>query len=339
MTEWHELWRQEYRRDRDLEHLSPAQLSERMFDCLNNSRVHDERGRLGIMSPADSGEPWMGWYTEVLEECVLRKYGDPGPIDVSPYRDALDHAFDNVPNMNPVLERYKLKPDKPYLLKFGNPTWLRKSLEEGSFRISPASVYDAASHNHARRDKELRREIIPNPKNQRICEFMARRSISPQPGKVLSSIAIESPTDYYSFSLSGAYSRRLFGDFAATACLVIHTPLEFMNRLRDAVADRLSGWKYEAGFVTYYDPVRVDPQVVDDQLRFIKPFRHAYQTEFRFALTPRIVMPRLEPFDVTIGPLRDCAELVDAETYPPIILPPDPEDAPIITYGNFKEGQ
>lgn len=285
----------------------------------------------------DGGEPWMVWQTEVFEECVLRHYDYPGPLDISAYREAFEHAFDHVPNITPVLDKYHLTREKAYLLKFGDPFWLRKSLEDGSFRVAPASFYDAPYHNHARRDTELKREITPNPKNPRVREFMARRRIEAPPGKVASRITIESPTDYYLFSLSTSYSRRLFGDFAATGCLVIHTPLEFMNRLREAVDEKLTDWLYEAGFVTYYDPVRVDPQLVDDQLRFMKPFRHAYQSEIRFTWTPRTVVKKLEPFEVKLGSLKEIAELVDRESHPPVILPPDPADAPIITYGNYDE--
>jgi hypothetical protein len=333
----HEWWRQAYRDDRDLEHLSPNQLSERLFDCINNSRVHDERGRLGIMPFDDGGEPWMVWQTEVLEECVLRNYDYPGPLDFSLHRNALEHAFDPVPDVAPVLEKYKLTTERAYLLKFGDPFWLRKSLQEGSFRIAPASFYDAADHNHARRDTEMKREITPSPKNPHIVKFMTQRGIEVPHGKVPARITIESPTDYYLFSLSTSYNRRLFGDFAATGCLVIHTPAEFMNRLRAAVTEKLSGWLYEVGFVRYYDPVRVDPQLVDAGLRFMKPFRHAYQSEIRFTWTPRAVATKLEPFEVKLGSLEDIAELVDHENHPPVILPPDPADAPIITYGKFNE--
>jgi hypothetical protein len=85
----HEWWRQQYREARDLDHLSPEQLSLRLFECMNNSRTRTERGKLGILSPLEeTGERWMVWTTEIFEECVLRGYGYPGPINISGYRGA-----------------------------------------------------------------------------------------------------------------------------------------------------------------------------------------------------------------------------------------------------------
>jgi hypothetical protein len=109
-----------------------------------------------------------------------------------------------------------------YLLKFGDPYWLRQSFEKGAFRIAPASFYDKANHNHARRDKEMQRELIPNPRNQRVQKFMNERRIVAPPGKVVSTLTITSPTDYYLFSATTSYTARLFGDFRSDG--VSHHP-------------------------------------------------------------------------------------------------------------------
>jgi hypothetical protein len=331
----HEWWRQQYREARDLDHLSPEQLSLRLFECMNNSRTRTERGKLGILSPREeNGERWMVWTTEVFEECVLRGYGYPGPINISGYRGAFEHAFDPIPDMDAALAKYN---GTNYLLKFGDPYWLRQSLEKGAFRIAPASFYDKDDHNHARRDKELQRELIPNPRNQRVQKFMNERGIVAPPGKVVSTLTITSPTDYYLFSATTSYTARLFGDFEATACLIIHDAPRFVDRLTTAVANAGYNLTCEAGLVTYYDPVRADPAVVDRSLRFFKPFKHAYQDELRLVWIPSTPIAELQPIFVEIGSLCDCAELVDLTTHPPVELPPDPADAPVIRYGSFNE--
>jgi hypothetical protein len=38
-----------------------------------------------------------------------------------------------------------------------------------------------------------------------------------------------------------------------------------------------------------------------------------------------------------MGPLHDCAELVDMTSHPPVELSPDPADAPIVRYGTYQE--
>ncbi len=332
----HEWWRKNYRDARDLDHLSPEQLSERLSDLMNNSSVRTERGKIGLLPHDQGGQRWLVWITELFEECVLRGYEYPGPINISSFRtDA--RLLEPIPNMADVITKYDLSPKKAYLLKIGDPFWLRQSLEKGTFRVASASFYDSNIHNHARRDSELKRQLTPSPRNARVLEFMASRGGQPPSGKVLSQLSIEAPTDYYLFSLSAAYSSRLFGDFHSTGCLVIYNPLVFLNRIAAAIKPHLSGYKYEIGIVTYFDPVRADPKFIDQNLRCCKSFRYAYQAEMRLTWTPPEIVNRLEPFHIEVGSLHDCAELVDIESYPPVDEPPDPNDAPIITYGLYKE--
>ena len=101
----HELWRQRYRAVRDLDHLPPDSLSERLFDCMNNAQARTEQGKLGLI-PMPQGEQWWIRMTEVFEECALRGYDYPGPINVSKYASALEHAFAPIPSMEPHLRDF-----------------------------------------------------------------------------------------------------------------------------------------------------------------------------------------------------------------------------------------
>jgi len=307
------MWRKSYRLNRDLDHLSPEMLSERIFDCINNLRVRTEQGQLGLLPP-EKGEDWMVWMTEVLEECVLRGYPYPGPIDISGFAFVLENAFKPIPSIGAVIQKHGLA-NRHYLIKFGDPKWLRLALESGKFLISPASFYEKVEHNHARRDEELTRLIMPNPRDPRLPAFLSAQNPAVPPGKRVDSIVIKAQLDYYPFSLSAAYSSRLFGDFNASGCLVIHNPSLFIGKLTDTINKRLCGWESRKGFITYYDPVRVDPSVVE--VCYFKPFRHAYQKEMRLTWTPPPGSLALDRFEVEIGPLHDCAELVDLESHPP----------------------
>jgi hypothetical protein len=319
----HEWFRQCYRQKRDLDHLSAEELSERLHDCINNMRTRTERGKLGLLSPGEPlGENWMILFTEILEECTLRGYAYPGPITIAKYRSSFEHVFDPIPDIEQVIDQYGLR-SKPYLLKFGAARWLGPSLEKGKFRIASASYYDSANHNHARRDTELQRFIRPNPKNSKFVESSGHW------------ISIASPTDYLLFSMSAAYSARLFGDFAATACLVIFDPKTLVNRFTDAVTRQLSGWHIGFTPVTYYDPVRVDPDLI--VVSKFKPFRHAYQREVRLVCVPSRPVARLSSVEIEIGPLSDCATLVDISTHPPSEIPHDPKDDPIQVFGNINQ--
>lgn len=319
----HEWFRHCYRQKRDLDHLSAEELSERLHDCINNMRTRTERGKLGLLSPTEPlGEKWTILFTEILEECTLRGYPFPGPITIAKYRSSFDHAFDPIPDIEQVIDKYGLR-SKPYLLKFGTAKWLGPSLEKGNFRIPSASYYDSADHNHARRDTELQRFIRPNPKNLKFVESSSRWT------------SIASPTDYLLFSLSAAYSARLFGDFAATACLVIFDPKAFVSRFIQAVTKQIPGWHVGFKPVTYYDPVRVDPDLI--VVSEFKPFRHAYQREVRLVCVPSKSVARLSPVEIEIGPLYDCATLVDIATYHPTQIPHDPKDDTIQVFGNINQ--
>jgi len=265
-----------------------------MHDCINNVRTRTECGKLGLLSAREPiGEKWIILCTQVLEECHLRGYAYPGPISIAPYRSSLDHAFVPIPDMAPALREHEAT-GKPYLLKFGDPKWLRPSLESGKFRIAPASFYDSGAHNHARRDRELQRVTRLNPHD---------------PLYVRGAVSVSYATDYFLFSLAASYSSRLFGDFASTSCLVIHDPKEFQQRMLNAVAAQLSDWRVEAARMIYYDPVRVNPAAID--VPTYKPFRHAYQDEVRIVCIPPHRVDRLSPFEIEIGPLGDCATLVE----------------------------
>ena len=322
----HEMWRHQYRLARDLDHLTSDELSERLHDCMNNIRTRTPRGKVGLRLSTDKvGETWMTLFTEILEECNLRGYSYPGPITIARFRSAMDHAFDPIPDIDRVLERYNLE-RRPYLIKFGELRWLTEAIQSGTFRIASASYYDSDEHNHARRDTELQRFIHPNPRN---------------PGAEASDdssawSSIPAVSDYYLFSLSEQYSSRLFGDFAATSCLVIFDPKTFLSRLKRTVSLQLPGWQIQVSRIKYYDPVRVDQSKI--VVPTFKPFRHAYQEELRLLCLPPGPASGLLPLQIQLGPLDDCATLVDLTTHPPPALPHDPHEDPIQRFGaNRKE--
>lgn len=331
----HEWWRHNYRNARDLDHLSPEELSDRLHDCINNIRTRTDRGKLGLLQVDQPlGETWMTLLTEVLEECSLRGYPYPGPINITAsQRSAFDHAFDPIPNMDQVFKGYNLA-SKPYLLKFGEPKWLRPSFKQGRFRIASASYYDSSAHNHARRDTELERLVHLNPRNPlHTSSATTTPNQAPSPGGNWTSIT--SPTDYFLFSLSASYSPRLFGDFASTACLVIHEPHKFLRRVTKAIRAHLSGWRIETTYVTYYDPVRINPgEIVTSKF---KPFKHAYQSELRIVCLPPNQIAQLTPFEIEVGSLADCATLVDLSTHPSPSPPHDPTEYPIRSFGTTPQ--
>lgn len=320
----HEMWRYRYRNARDLDHLTPEELSERLHDCINNMRMRTARAKIGVLSPREpAGEKWITLFNEILEECSLRGYDYPGPITIARFRDALAHAFDRIPDMDSALAQYKPKRGR-HLFKFGEVRWLTDSMRHGRFRIASASYYDADTHNHARRDTELRRFTRPNPNTTRTGSDTSTDAWN----------SVSASSDYYLFSLSDRYSSRLFGDFAANACLIIFDRQRFLSRLQRSTAKQLPGWQLQVSRIRYYDPVRIDPSTII--VPTFKPFRHEYQEEMRLICIPPTPQSSLSPIHIELGPLDDCAGLADLSRYPPVAIPPDPRDDPQQFFGTYN---
>lgn len=311
-------WRKNYRKNRDLDHLTESQLGDRFIDCINNQAISTERNKLGISNPKDDDGWWQQLQTEVMEECWLRQYHPPKPIDKAKLNAAIFNASNPAPNAMSVINKWRLG-SRPYLLKFGDSVWITEFFETGVVRISSASYYDSTEHNHARRDTERSRIVYPHPTNPVIPQFLESIGETPREGEVCSQVVIESPSDYYLYSLSMSYSQRLFHDFNSTACLVIHDPLCFLTKLGLGVTAHLGkGWAHSIGSVTYYDAVRINPASIE--VTHYKPFSHAYQREMRLTWLSPDVETSMRPFSVEIGPLSDCAELVTLESHPPETL-------------------
>src|SRR5436853_1516637 len=101
----------------------------------------------------------------------------------------------------------------------------------------------------------------------------------------------------------------------------ISDPAEFSSRPPTAIAQhnvRNPGYRIRAQYdspVIYFDPFALVAPETAGEVHFCKHFRFAYQTEFRFVLTPAKGHD-LQHFFVELGPLQDIAELVTVRRPP-----------------------
>jgi hypothetical protein len=149
----HVYQRTQYRRDRYLKHLTPEELAERSNDLMNNLMTLTEDQKIGIRSMDDVGGYFSAAYTHILEECVLREYAYPFPLDQ--VREWHHPQYD-WPGIENAITAFKGKAPKPgsYLVKYGRSEYLVPAFERGAIRIFPVSRYDDPSLNYAIRDKE-----------------------------------------------------------------------------------------------------------------------------------------------------------------------------------------
>ena len=181
------------------------------------------------------------------------------------------------------------------LFRFSERQWNKEFIQTGRVRISPASYYNDTAAINAVRDDELRLKWYDKQLTQGILEAK----------------------NYFCLCLSSEYDYRLFIDFQSDSCVAIKDPVAFSQRFRHAISHHNK--EYPASRIAqltecpiiYYDPFTLVPPEQAVEVQFCKQFRFAYQTEFRFVLTPAEDR-QLEPFFLNLGNIMDIAEIVMA---------------------------
>jgi hypothetical protein len=301
----------EYARTRYLGMISTDEVIERYRICFAAKDGMDDDG---YWAPA----PWNEWADKTVHaaaEIALRGLSLQDP------RTRPDLTFYRTPRVVKAAEaarRRTIDWGSHPLVKYGDAKYLRASLKEGIFRISPASSYDDPSLNYARRDAELERHLVDDA-------FETTATLGPlgdrwsEEERSLYTTSVRSAVDYYIFCVAGGYQLRLFDDFDANACLVIPDSIRFLSRLKEVAGKHLPDWHYGNALVRYIDPVQPlsGPNAIDRQEFapfFCKNFRYHYQNEIRIAWLPPSPEPQERPLEhvfVTLGNLEDYCELIE----------------------------
>jgi hypothetical protein len=307
----HRIWRQQYRSRRYLEYMTFKELVRRAEDVLLNSHTLNRELKIGLYPTDAEAGYWAEMFTHILEECVLRNLH---------YRDLLKEVDSSItpkydwPGLQEAVSKVgvtKLQTGN-FLIKYGKEQYLRPMLDTGSVRISPASFYDDPSLNSAIRDTELELSLYS------LSSEVTLIRLDPVTGEEIGQIESEGyiersfqvPTNYYVYCLANMFSPRMFGDFDADSCLIIHRPAEFMRLLNHAFEEKMSDWTYQAKLVNYIDPFNTGE--FRPELYFGKHFRYAYQKEYRVVWLPPTPKTILKPVFVELGNLDEYCELIFA---------------------------
>jgi len=296
----------QYCANRYLQHLSLKDLVQRTIDVLANYYVLNEQGKIGLCPISGEGEYWATLFIHIMTEMDLRKASFPdGFLKDAPL---VKSTWPEVPKPIKAIEGINLSDD--YLVKYSKQCFLRPMFEKGELRIAPASSYNDPSLNQAQKDSELERSILLDPSETKI-ELVDEHTLKSE--KRIEAIGnitatIDCTSDYYVYCLSLVYDARLFDDFEADSCVVIHEPIKFVERLYKDFAQRFPGWRGRATGVAYYDPLLIAQ--MPESVFFHKHFRYAYQKEYRIVLLPPKPVKRLEPFFVGLGSLEEFCDFV-----------------------------
>ena len=298
----------DYRQDRYMRHLSRERLGRRTEDILNNLPEVDESGAASVDGHDPEKFQWLRLFSEVISEMEIRHGPYPagwgeGFLDKERRPGSLTSAVE--------LEHRVLKASDPLggqnLVKYGKLKYMAPFLEEGLLRVAPASYYDDASLDPARRDDELFREIDVGAFGMGVLKGFSPSALRRSP--LRRRVTMEANTNYYLSCLSTVLSRRLLHDFEAECAVILRDRDEFVRRLTRAVAEQFPDWRVVEAPVVYFDPLQVTEAEVEPLVW--KHFRYAYQREYRIAWLPPRPISLLEPFEVRLGSLKDMAEIIE----------------------------
>lgn len=298
------VWIEKYRANRYLHEQNAQQLTHRLSDIAQNLMTFDEKtGKYvpnynlssdGIYMPVRNLD-WLKMATEVYEEFRLRCMDLPDLPSQAPIaaceKKLSKTGWANRPDLvevsKPSLDTYEV----PNLLfRYSTKKYNKQFVDLGRVRVVPASSYNDACLNRARRDNEKIMEVN---------EFGGHFETD----------------DFLTVCFSAIYDYRVYCEFEADSCVVVNSIPKFMERFNDAVSkyNTISGRLRIAKVVTcptiYYDPFNVEPPTIADEIFLTKPFRFAYQYEFRLVILPTKPQP-LDVFFLELGSLSDITELV-----------------------------
>jgi hypothetical protein len=310
--------RESYRAHRYLQDLANEELQQFWRDAFRNFMTINTEGKA---APLSLKHP-RHWYWRVrllhaLEEISIR---------FGPYPNGFDDAFASsvkfplpdsprIRKSSSLVDRQTLVRGE-HLVKYGQKAHILEMLDKGLIRVAPASSYAAVENNDAISDTEL---------NFTYKFYNSSTELLSQYGTLPPSLAtkdlfqgtarldITLREDYYLFCLSASYDPRLFDDFEADACMIIHSPVEFLDRIMRPVAEEVhaKGWAFSD--VTYIDPFsNPDP---DHNHALCKHHRYSYQDELRAAWQVHKGQGHdLSAIFVEIGSLRDIAYVVSIDS-------------------------
>jgi len=292
----------EYVETRYLRKASDADLSERLTYLGANLWSTDKDGSVTQPRSLENRLVIIRLYVHTLYEQSCRTDFDI-QFDEAAIRTEASASYVR-PNLKLPIEF-----DPICFAKFGKSEHLVPMLEQGVIRIAPAASYADSSLNSAQMDEELK-HLVRSPNERLMMNMYGTDSdgnkveIVPEYGELFRYMMVP---NFFVWCCGLGYDARLFHEFQADTCLVIHDQGAFTSRLNKAVQEQHSGTKFHHGPIMYYDPYTSKRE----QLKwgYSKHLRYLYQNEHRFIWN--VNATELQPFFVQLGPLHDIANLVE----------------------------
>jgi hypothetical protein len=308
---------EKYSVSRYLKHLTPGDLCERatgLIDCYYASSSD------GYFRP-DFLDPQTYCVADLLVETLVEAWFQ---LDDPYFRELVTIAFDRryIPTKEVLEVATRVlssvpEPDGEYIVKYGREGYLRALVDKGSWLIRPSAYYAVdPSLNRAQSDSEGVVELaLPTVESvEHITEAAVEYGLQLEVTEAAKcfEVRISYPVAPYVFCASRRLLPRLFDDFNAEACIVIHDIQTFYDRMGGALKVASGSPAMAAvGPVKYYDPVNTECDLAWGP--FLKHYRFMYQQEHRLFWTPTGGANGNEDLRLEMGSLRDCCEMINLE--------------------------
>ena len=288
-----------YRRRRYYAHLTDDQLCERYAGLLDNALVFDRDGPPVIVRTATRRSRALVWTQEELRlRCLGQRACALEEHELSRPRPRMLAACRLLAGITPLRRGSQI-------VKFGRRTHIQAMIEQGRFRISPATTYDDPSLNRAIRDDERRAELfMPNGTTMHVKIDDTYHEVPRLTAPLRYNVRCE---NFYVFCAATVLDARCFDDFDADAIMIVRDLQTFSSRLIPAFGEAAGVTKYRCGSVLYLDPLHAGYEI--KEVEITKHVRYSYQHEWRILWAADDPIPDdAMPLTIDIGTLADCCE-------------------------------
>lgn len=269
-----DMWDLEYLPRRYLRGMTHCDLRDRYVALVRNLRSYTGPERDVI--PLNSYQSSWYWFRKEYQtrlEFALRGI-EPPKLSYEPQsKTQPGPAHPKIPNGTEIIFRY------------GRFEYMRRMVEQGTIRFSPAELYIGEGNNAARLDDELQKHSYMSGHYTTITRASGQRL------KAIGDIrrTISGP-HYHLVCFSCVWNVELFADFHADTCVAVTDPAEFEKRLEAAGRAMFPGWCFHGCPVQYFDPYeRKEDEFFSWAMS--KDFRFAYQNEYRILWSQMTAAP------------------------------------------------
>lgn len=306
-----ELWIFQYRIRPYLRYIKNDILRDRANDISLNIMSMSSDGKIFMLPANGLSNPWPQRLIDINHECNFRG------IDITKYIDknSLPYSERNLNIARVNSKKFNNIPAIPLFSKYGHREHMHSFLKHGRIRIAAASSFSSGEHNNARKDDEISFTTIATPFDYDLNTLdPALRELHSERGYWI--IQHQRPCDYLIYCLSVSFSPRLFFDFEADSCVIIHNQDEFIKRLINKAKSKFPSAYIHFDAAKYVDPFFMSQRLPNEEsiYFFIKHFKYAYQKEHRLVVSLHNG-EKIGPFYfLEIGNIEDIATIVTLDS-------------------------